>query len=221
MLLEMKQVHKAYGGGEMPRVEAARGVDLRIASRDFIALVGPSGSGKTTILNMLGALALPDSGEVLFRGQPLQTLSESARAAYRLNHVGFIFQNYQLLPMLTALENVMLVLHAKGVRGTEKRTRAETALEQVGMGRMMDRRPAQMSGGQQQRVSIARAIAGGPAVVLADEPTANLDSQTAQAIIDIFLDLNQTFGTTFFFSTHDERLIRQVGHVLHLKDGKF
>jgi len=220
MLLEMDNVHKAFGGGETPLVHAARGLSFVIRPKDFIGLVGPSGSGKTTLLNMLGGLTLPDAGQIRFQGTVLSALSERERTAWRLKHAGFIFQNFQLLPMLTALENVTLLLHAQGVRGPQKDLLARQALESVGMANMADRYPAQMSGGQQQRVAIARAIASRPSIILADEPTGNLDRQTAQTVIDIFRGFNETHGLTFLFSTHDTRLISQVHEVWELRDGK-
>lgn len=219
MLIEMQNLTKTYGEGDQ-LVHATRGVNLEIHEGDFIAVVGPSGSGKTTLLNLLAGLIGPTSGTIRHRNKEIQTLSLEERTAHRLANMGFVFQDYQLLPVLTARENVELPLQMRGEPQSEINQKTKWALEQVGLGTMMDRYPKQLSGGQQQRVSIARAVAGKPSLILADEPTANLDSKTAQDIIDLFKRLNQEYKLTFVFSTHDPRLIDQVKRVIKIKDGQ-
>lgn len=219
MLIEMKNLSKSYGE-EAQRVWGAREVNLRIAEGDFIALVGPSGSGKTTVLNLLAGLMPPSAGVISHQGREIQHLSLEERTSHRLHNMGFVFQDYQLMPVLTARENVELPLQMQGMPQKQIDEKTAWALEQVGLGTMMNRLPKQLSGGQQQRVAIARAIAGRPSIVLADEPTANLDSKTAQDIIDLFKRLNQEFKLTFIFSTHDQRLIDQVKRVLRINDGQ-
>lgn len=219
MLIELRHLTKTYGAGDQ-LVHATREVDLQISEGDFIAVVGPSGSGKTTLLNLLAGLVGPTSGSIRHRGKEIQSLSLEERTAHRLANMGFVFQDYQLLPVLTARENVELPLQMRGEDQAIIREKTKWALEQVGLGTMMDRYPKQLSGGQQQRVAIARAIAAKPSLILADEPTANLDSKTAQDIIDLFKRLNQEFNLTFIFSTHDPRLIDQVKRVIRIKDGR-
>ncbi|MFP5457679.1 MAG: ABC transporter ATP-binding protein [Bacteriovoracia bacterium] len=219
MLIELRHLTKTYGAGDQ-LVHATREVNLQISEGDFIAVVGPSGSGKTTLLNLLAGLVGPTSGSIRHRGKEIQSLSLEERTAHRLANMGFVFQDYQLLPVLTARENVELPLQMRGEDQAIIREKTKWALEQVGLGTMMDRYPKQLSGGQQQRVAIARAIAAKPSLILADEPTANLDSKTAQDIIDLFKRLNQEFNLTFIFSTHDPRLIDQVKRVIRIKDGR-
>ena len=182
--------------------------------------MGPSGSGKTTLLNLFSGLLLPTSGEILFKGGPVHQLSLEQRTKHRLDHMGFVFQDYQLLPTLTAFENVELPLRLKKLRTEEITKKVEEALGNVGILKMKDRFPHELSGGQQQRVSVARAICSSPELILADEPTANLDSKTAHDIIDLFKKLNQELNITFIFSTHDQRLIDQVKHVIEIRDGE-
>jgi putative ABC transport system ATP-binding protein len=210
---------KTYGEGDQ-LVHATKDVDLKIAEGDFIAVVGPSGSGKTTLLNLLAGLISPTSGVLLHRGKEIQYLSLEERTAHRLANMGFVFQDYQLLPVLTAGENVELPLQMRGMTQKDINEKVAWALEQVGLGDKAHRYPRQLSGGQQQRVAIARAIAGRPSLILADEPTANLDSKTAQDIIDLFKKLNHDYKLTFIFSTHDQRLIDQVKRVIRIKDGQ-
>lgn len=219
MLIEMRQMTKTYGEGDQ-LVHATKDVDLKIAEGDFIAVVGPSGSGKTTLLNLLAGLISPSSGVLLHRGKEIQFLSLEERTAHRLANMGFVFQDYQLLPVLTAGENVELPLQMRGMTQKDINEKVSWALEQVGLGDKAHRYPRQLSGGQQQRVAIARAIAGRPSLILADEPTANLDSKTAQDIIDLFKKLNHDYRLTFIFSTHDQRLIDQVKRVIRIKDGQ-
>ncbi len=219
MLIEMRKLTKTYGEGDQI-VHATQDVNLDIHEGDFIAVVGPSGSGKTTLLNLLAGLIGPSSGTIKHKSKEIQFLSMEERTAHRLENMGFIFQDYQLLPVLTARENVELPLQMKRLTQSDIDQKTRWALEQVGLGDKLDRYPSQLSGGQQQRVAIARAIAGRPSLILADEPTANLDSKTAQDIIDLFKKLNSEFKLTFVFSTHDQRLIDQVKRVLRIKDGQ-
>jgi putative ABC transport system ATP-binding protein len=220
MQFELVDVEKIYQMSEENRVYGARGINLRISEGDFMALVGPSGSGKTTVLNLIAGLLLPTSGQLYHSKKEITAFSLEERTQHRLEYMGFIFQDYQLLPVLTAYENVEFPLQLKNFPKKEIKDRVEWALEQVGLQGMGKRFPKQLSGGQQQRVSIARAIAGKPQLILADEPTANLDTKTAQEIIELFKKLNQEYHLTFVFSTHDQRLIDQVKTVLYIKDGR-
>jgi putative ABC transport system ATP-binding protein len=220
MQFELISVDKVYQASEESKVFGARNVNLRISEGEFMALVGPSGSGKTTILNLIAGLILPTHGTLKHGGSDITSLSLEERTQHRLDYMGFIFQDYQLLPVLTAAENIEFPLQLRGFSKNEIKERVDWALMQVGLEKMGNRFPRQLSGGQQQRVSIARAIAGKPQLILADEPTANLDSRTAQEIIELFKKLNQDFKLTFIFSTHDQRLIDQVKTVLYVKDGQ-
>jgi putative ABC transport system ATP-binding protein len=220
MQFELIGVDKIYQTSEESKVYGAKNINLKISEGDFMALVGPSGSGKTTILNLIAGLILPTNGSLKHGGSDITSLSLEERTKHRLDYMGFIFQDYQLLPVLTAAENIEFPLQLKGFSRTEIKERVEWALRHVGLEKMGNRFPKQLSGGQQQRVSIARAIAGKPQLILADEPTANLDTKTAQEIIELFLRLNQEFKLTFLFSTHDQRLIDQVKTVLYVKDGQ-
>lgn len=220
MQFEMQHVNKIYQASEDSQVYGAKDINLKINSGDFSALVGPSGSGKTTLLNLIAGLILPTSGTLSHGGKDITKFSLEERTQHRLDYMGFIFQDYQLLPVLTAAENIEFPLQLKGIDAKEIKERVQWALEQVGLGGMGNRFPRQLSGGQQQRVSIARAISTRPQLILADEPTANLDSKTAQDIIDLFKKLNQEFKLTFVFSTHDQRLIDQVRTVMYIKDAQ-
>jgi putative ABC transport system ATP-binding protein len=201
-------------------VSALANVSLTIHRGEFTALVGPSGSGKTTLLNLIGALDKPTTGKIVIDDTEVSSLSNSKLAELRLRRIGFVFQDYNLLPVLSALENVEYVLLLQGVPPAERRKRANEALCQLGLDGCQNRRPSQLSGGQQQRVAIARAIAADPLLILADEPTANLDSETGEALIDSMLELNRNRGTTFIFSTHDETIMRHASRIVRLKDGK-
>ncbi len=202
------------------RTRALDGVRLTIEEGEFSALAGPSGSGKTTLLNLLGTLDSSTSGRVLVEGPDVSTLSEAERSELRLTKLGFVFQAYNLIPVLTATENVEFVLLLQGIPGVERRKRAVSLLRELGLGELVDKRPTEMSGGQQQRVAVARAIAANPRIVLADEPTANLDSKTAESLLDLMLDMNRERGVTFLFSTHDPRVMRRARRILHLSDGQ-
>ena len=200
------------------RTRALAGVSVSIEEGEFSALAGPSGSGKTTLMNLLGTLDAPTEGTVRVDGTDVSRLSEAERSELRLRKLGFVFQAYNLIPVLTAAENVEFVLLLQGVPSAERRERAVSLLGDLGLEELADKRPPEMSGGQQQRVAVARAIASDPTIVLADEPTANLDSKTAEALLDLMLEMNRTRGVTFLFSTHDPRVMRRARRILHLSD---
>ncbi len=195
-------------------------VSIEIERGEFSALAGPSGSGKTTLLNMLGTIDAPTAGTVRIDGADVTEMSESQRSDLRLHRLGFIFQSYNLIPVLSAAENVEFVLLLQGVGARERRERAEQTLVDLGLGDLLRKRPTEMSGGQQQRVAVARAIASEPSIVLADEPTANLDSRTAENLLELMLRMNQERGVTFLFSTHDKRVMDRARRVVHLVDGR-
>jgi putative ABC transport system ATP-binding protein len=209
---------KAFSSGPH-QVWALRGVDLDVRPGEFLALVGPSGSGKTTLLNLLGALDVPTGGELVVLGQPIARLSKHARAQLRLKSLGFVFQAYNLVPVLTACENVEFVLELQSV-SERRRERALDVLAELGLGDLADRRVSELSGGQQQRVAVARAVAARPKLVLADEPTANLDGENAETLMHLMRDLRDRHGMTFLFSTHDPRVVRHAVRVVTLVDGR-
>lgn len=215
---EVRGASRVYTQGES-EVHALRDVSLQIARGEFTALCGPSGSGKTTLLNLLGALDLPTSGQVIVDSVKVSELSRSARAEFRLSKIGFVFQSFNLIPVLSAIENVEFVMALQGVDPFKRREIAANTLTEVGLGSMLNRRPGQLSGGQQQRVAVARAIANTPSIVLADEPTANLDSKTSHALIELMKSINLTHGVTFVFSTHDELVMQSASRVVRLQDG--
>jgi putative ABC transport system ATP-binding protein len=217
--VDLKQVSKTYRTGPI-EVPALRDVSLRIAPGEFVATAGPSGSGKTTLLNMIGGLDRADAGEVWVAGQNLQLLSPGKLASLRLQRIGFVFQTYNLMPVLTALENAEFTLLLQGVPVRERRKRVEQLFLEIGLAGLEDRRPAELSGGQQQRVAVARAMVTEPALILADEPTANLDSATAIALLDVMEHLNRTTGTTFIFSTHDPQVMERAHRMIRLRDGQ-
>jgi putative ABC transport system ATP-binding protein len=200
-------------------VEAVRDVTLEIQRGEFVVLAGPSGSGKTTLLNLLGGLTAPTSGAVWIDGQELTAMKERHRARLRLERVGFVFQAYNLLPVLTALENAEFTLLLRGVPTEERKRKVQELFQRIGIGGLEDRRPSKLSGGQQQRVAVARAVVGEPALVLADEPTANLDSASSIALLDVMSTLNEDLGTTFVFATHDQRLMERARRLIRLVDG--
>ena len=201
-------------------VRALSGVSLRIPKGEFLAIAGPSGSGKTTFLNLIGGLDRPSSGKVLLDGLRLDLLPSRELARLRRKKIGFVFQSYNLLPVLSAVENVELGMMLRGEPSRERMRKAREMLREVGLSRLLHRRPGELSGGQQQRVAVARALAGEPEVVLADEPTANLDSRTAEELMDLFAGLNRDRGVTFVFSSHDPLVLRKARRVVRFKDGQ-
>jgi len=217
--VELKDVKKTYRTRAI-EVPALRGVSLRIVPGEFVATAGPSGSGKTTLLNIIGGLDRADAGEVWVAGQNLQLLSSGELAHVRLQRIGFVFQTYNLLPVLTALENTEFTLLLQGVPRQVRKDRVEKLFAEIGLEGLENRRPAELSGGQQQRVAVARAIVTEPALILADEPTANLDSATAISLLDVMERLNRTTGTTFIFSTHDPQVMERAHRLIHLRDGQ-
>jgi putative ABC transport system ATP-binding protein len=217
-LIATHELRKSYRQGDVD-VPALRGVDLTIGEGEFTALVGPSGSGKTTLLNLLGGLDRPTAGQVVIDGQDIFTLGESGLSDYRVRHIGFIFQAYNLIPVLSALENVEFVMVLQGRSARETRRRAMHYLHRVGLEDQAMRRPKALSGGQQQRVAVARALAASPRMVLADEPTANLDTENALSLLQLMRDLNREEGTTFLFSTHDPRVMEHASRIVELHDG--
>ncbi len=217
-MLEARGVSKVYETRGVETV-ALREVDLSIEGGEFTALAGPSGSGKTTLLNLFGGLDAPTEGVVVLDGDDLGSLTPSQLAEERLRKLGFVFQAYNLIPVFSARENVEFVMELQGVSPSERRRRAMAILEEVGLGDLADKRPMEMSGGQQQRVAVARAIVSQPRVVLADEPTANLDSKTAGTLLDLMEELNREHGVTFVFSTHDPMVIEKARRTVRLRDG--
>ncbi len=218
-IVEMKDVKKTYRQGKID-VPALRGMDLSVQPGEFLAICGPSGSGKTTALNLVGALDKPTSGSVVVDGQELSKMSRRALSRMRRDRIGFVFQAYNLIPVLTAFENAEAVMALQGGSASERRAHVMKLLADVGLEGMETRRPHELSGGQQQRVAIARAIASNPAVVLADEPTANVDSETAEKLLSIMGELNRDRGVTFIFSTHDARVMEHARRIVHLVDGR-
>lgn len=214
-----EDVTKTYTQGSVP-VHALRGVSVTIDRGGFVALAGPSGSGKTTLLNLIGGLDAPDSGTVSVDGRVLSDMSQSALAELRLNTIGFIFQAYNLIPVLSAQENVEYVMLMQGVGARERRQRSRAILDDVGLAGLYERRPAELSGGQQQRVAVARAVVSGPSIVLADEPTANLDSDTGRGLLEMMCEMNRQRGVTFIFSTHDRMVMDYAQRIIRIKDGR-
>jgi putative ABC transport system ATP-binding protein len=217
-IVELVQVERVYRQGTVD-VPALRGLDLRVRPGELVALSGPSGSGKTTTLNLIGALDRPTSGRVELEGQNLAQLGERALSRIRRDRIGFVFQAYNLVPVLTAYENAELVLALQGVETATRRRRVMELLAEVGLGGLEARRPDELSGGQQQRVAIARALAPKPALILADEPTANLDTDNGKQVMEIMEKLNRETGVTFIFATHDPRVIKYAHRVVTLRDG--
>jgi len=218
-IIECRGVTKIYRQGAVD-VPALRGVDLEIEAGDFATLSGPSGSGKTTLLSLIGGLDRPTGGEIFVAGQALGTLDNGRLADLRLQKIGFVFQTYSLVPVLTAIENVEFTLRLLGRPAAERDARARQVLAEVGLSGLEGRRPAKLSGGQQQRVAVARALAPKPAIVLADEPTANLDSKNAEELIDLMARLNAASGVTFLIATHDARVIAHSRRRLEMTDGQ-
>lgn len=219
-ILSVKDVRRSFpvGGGE---IQVLKGINMEVLSGQLVMLKGRSGSGKTTLLNMLGGLDQPTSGEIWFRGQPLHELNDDKRTLLRRNQIGFIFQAYALLPLLSAWENVELSLRMAGVPPQEWKPRVKHCLELVGLGKRMFHRPFELSGGEQQRVAIAKAIAHRPKLLLADEPTANLDSQMGAQVMAVFKNIIQTERVTICMTTHDPTILEVADHVYEMVDGKF
>jgi putative ABC transport system ATP-binding protein len=218
-LVEMQNIRKNYHLGETV-VHALQGIDLTIDTKEFVAIWGPSGSGKTTLLNLIGAIDEPTGGKLSIAGTDVHSLPDNKRSELRNETIGYIFQGFNLVPVLSALENVMLPLQIKGASLREAKEKALYRLQEVGLREFTHHRPSKMSGGQQQRVAIARALVNDPSLVIADEPTANLDSETARMIISIMRDLNEKDAITFIFSTHDQRLLDRVKRLVRLEDGR-
>jgi putative ABC transport system ATP-binding protein len=218
-IIETKNVYKIYKD-PASEVHAVDGVSLCIRQGEFTAIVGPSGSGKTTLLNLIGGLDTPTSGSLYIEGEDISHLSPKELVDFRLHNIGFIFQSYNLIPVLTAQENVSFIMDLQGRKRQEVEHRAIELLEAVGLGNRPDSRPAKLSGGQQQRVAVARALASKPRFVLADEPTANLDSKSAENLLDMMEKLNRQEQITFLFSTHDPRIMAKARRIITLEDGR-
>lgn len=219
-VVEVENVTRLYEEKGQPPAHALRGVSLSVEKGEFICLSGPSGSGKTTLLNLIGGLDVASSGVVKIDGRSLSGLSRVELADLRRDRIGFIFQSYNLVPVLTAAENAGYVLELKGMSASQRREKVKALFERIGLGPYLDSRPLKMSGGQQQRVAVARAIVSEPAVVLADEPTANLDQATGRALMDLMRELNKEHGITFIFSSHDPMVLERADRVVKLVDGQ-
>ncbi|MBN1944766.1 MAG: ABC transporter ATP-binding protein [Bradymonadales bacterium] len=218
-IIEVQDVTRTYNQGAV-QVHALRGIDLRIRQGEFSALAGPSGSGKTTLLNLIGCLDHPTGGHILIDGKPVTRLDRHAAALYRLARIGFVFQAYNLIPVLTAYENAEFILLLQGVAKEERKKLVVPLLERVGLAHEMNRKPHELSGGQQQRVAIVRAIASRPSIVLADEPTANLDAETGAELIDLMQQLNRENRITFLFATHDTLVMKRARRLIRLRSGR-
>lgn len=218
-VVQCTDVSKIYKQGLID-VHALTDINFRAERGEFICLSGPSGSGKSTLLNMIGGLDIPTSGEVYIDGEEIDELNKSDLADMRLHKIGFVFQAYNLIPVLTAQENIEMVMQMQGISKSERNKKALDILKEVGLEGLADRKPPELSGGQQQRVAVARAIVSKPRLVLADEPTANLDSHTADKLIDLMLEMNQQHNTTFIISTHDPMIMERSKKLVKLHDGK-
>ena len=219
IVVRLERASKVYQQDHIA-VTALDAIDLEIRRGEFAVLVGPSGSGKTTLLNLIGGLDAPTSGRILVGGTELGSLSKSERACLRLHQIGFVFQEFNLIPVLSAIENVEFIMLLQGVAPTERRTRAMALLAELGLGGLEGRRPNELSGGQQQRVAVARALAAEPLIILPDEPTANLDSTAGAALMDMMRRLNEERAATFVFSTHDPMVVERARRVIRLRDGR-
>jgi len=218
-IIQIKDLHKVYDETKVP-VYALNGVSMTIKEGEFTAIVGPSGSGKTTLLNMIGGLDIPSNGHVIINGTEVGSLKPRKLIDFRLNNIGFVFQAYNLIPVLTAIENVAFIMQLQGEPKDKRQRRAKELLEAVGIGDKAHQRPGNLSGGQQQRVAVARALASKPKFILADEPTANLDSSSTSELLDIMQKMNEDSKTTFLFSTHDQRVVDKARRVITIEDGK-
>jgi putative ABC transport system ATP-binding protein len=219
-IIELKNLHKTYNENSEIPVHAVNGINLSFDQGEFSAIVGPSGCGKTTLLNLLGGLDSPSSGEIIIDGINIGNLSEMKLTNFRMNNIGFVFQAYNLIPVLTAHENVEFVMHLQGRSKKEREERAMALLDSVGIADRANVRPSKLSGGQQQRVAVARALASKPKFILADEPTANLDSKATEKLLDIMEKLNREENITFIFATHDARVMKKAHRLIKLEDGK-
>ncbi len=217
-IISTSDLHKVYTETKVP-VNALNGVSITFSEAEFTAIVGPSGSGKTTLLNMIGGLDMPTSGEVHINGTNITTLPARKLIDFRLHHIGFVFQSYNLIPVLTARENVEFIMQLQGIPRAKRKARAMELLDAVGLSDKVENRPGDLSGGQQQRVSVARALASKPRFILADEPTANLDSRSTSELLDIMLKMNEQYKTTFIFSTHDQRVMDRARRIVTIEDG--
>jgi len=217
-IVECIDVSKTYRQGQI-EIQALKKINLAISKGEFVAIAGPSGSGKTTLLNLVGGLDLVDGGRIVVDGNAFDKMSQSQLAKLRLHKVGFVFQAYNLIPVLSAVENVEFVMLLQGIAAGERRLKAEAILADVGLEGKYDRRPAELSGGQQQRVAVARAIVSNPSIVLADEPTANLDSKTGDGLLDMMKQMNQEKNVTFIFSTHDQMVMDYARRLVLIRDG--
>ena len=218
-IIQAQQVWKIYRNGHI-RVEALRGIDMAVAVGEMVAIMGPSGCGKTTLLNCLAGLDSVDEGDIFIQGDNLRDLSDNERTSYRAQHMGFVFQDFNLLPMLSAVENVELPMLVARVSGGKARKRALEMLERVGLSGRARHRPAELSGGQRQRVTVARALTNDPAIVWADEPTGNLDSEAANDVMDLLCRFNQENGQTFVIVTHDLEVGKRANRIIHMRDGE-
>ena len=218
-VIEIKDLVKIYNSSEV-KVKAVNGITINFKEGEFTAVVGPSGSGKTTFLNMLGGLDRPTSGSVHIGGTDIWDLSSRKLIDFRMNHIGFVFQSYNLIPVLTAGENVEFIMHLQGRSKKDRTNRTKELLEAVGIGDRIKSRPAKLSGGQQQRVAVARALASKPRFILADEPTANLDSTSTKELLDLMAEMNKKYNTTFIFATHDQRVMDKARRIITIEDGK-
>lgn len=218
-IIELKDLHKIYNETEV-KVHAVNDVNLNFEQGEFTAIVGPSGSGKTTLLNLVGGLDNPTEGKIIINNTDISSLSSSQLIDFRLWNIGFVFQAYNLIPVLTAKENVEFIMHLQGRKKAEREKRTKELLASVGLEDRIDSRPSKLSGGQQQRVAVARALASKPKFVLADEPTANLDSKSTENLLDIMEKLNKEENLTFIFSTHDARVVKKARRVITIEDGK-
>ena len=218
-IVRAENIKKRYIQGKV-EVHALRGVSVNIDQGEFVAMAGPSGSGKTTVLNIIGGIDNPDSGKVIVDGNNYSDMTQSKLAELRLNKIGFVFQAYNLIPVLSAEENVEYIMLLQGVSAKERKKKARAILDDVGLEGKYSRRPSELSGGQQQRVAVARAIVSNPAIILADEPTANLDSKTGKSLLDMMRTMNREKQVTFIFSTHDKMVMEYAKRIVKLKDGQ-
>ncbi len=218
-IIEIHNLHKTYTDTSVP-VKAVNGINLSIKEGEFTAIVGPSGSGKTTLLNLLGGLDTPTEGDIFIGGMNIKNLTSRQLIDFRLHHIGFVFQSYNLIPVLTALENIAFIMELQGLKKLQRHEVAMKLIKKVGLEGKENFRPGELSGGQQQRVAVARALASRPKFILADEPTANLDSHATEELLNMMADLNKTENMTFIFSTHDKRVMDKARRIVTIDDGK-